>query len=341
MENVLILQGGGSLGAYECGVFKVLYEQNIKFDIVAGTSIGAVNASIISASKYNPAKALEEFWLDIADKFTPEYLPYPFNAFYSLSIASIFGNPKVFKPRWFNPYDDWTYLYDLEPLKDTLMHYIDLDNLRNRLIITATDIQRSEPVAFDSNSILGDEIKWLKPTGPFGLIDEWPDGRKETRRIVMMGGGTGLAPFISMTLHLKAKRDKREIVVLHGASYVDELSYRELLTDLEEESLDKGRDEWNFRYRATISRPDEWFNRSWGGHKGRVETFLKKDPTTGKSALEELVGEKITPENTMFYVCGWQGTVDGVLQYLEPLGFVEEKKKRPDKTYDIRYESYG
>ncbi|GIU71383.1 MAG: hypothetical protein KatS3mg003_0862 [Candidatus Nitrosocaldaceae archaeon] len=187
----------------------------------------------------------------------------------------------------------------------------------------------------------GDEIEWLKPTGPFGLINEWPDGRKETRRIVMMGGGTGLAPFISMALHLKAKRDKREIIVLHGASYVDELSYRELLTDLEEESLDKGRDEWNFRYRATISRPDEWFNRSWGGHKGRVETFLKKDPTTGKSALEELVGEKITPENTMFYVCGWQGTVDGVLQYLEPLGFVEEKKKRPDKTYDIRYESYG
>ncbi|RMF30902.1 MAG: ferredoxin--NADP reductase [Candidatus Nitrosothermus koennekii] len=187
----------------------------------------------------------------------------------------------------------------------------------------------------------GDEIEWLKPTGPFGLINEWPDGRKETRRIVMMGGGTGLAPFISMTLHLKAKRDKREIIVLHGASYVDELSYRELLTDLEEESLDKGRDEWNFRYRATISRPDEWFNRSWGGHKGRVETFLKKDPTTGKSALEELVGEKITPENTMFYVCGWQGTVDGVLQYLEPLGFVEEKKKRPDKTYDVRYESYG
>lgn len=187
----------------------------------------------------------------------------------------------------------------------------------------------------------GDEIEWLKPTGPFGLVNEWPDGRKEERRIVMMGGGTGLAPFISMALHLKAIGDKREIVVLHGASYVDELSYRELLTDLEEESIDKGRDKWNFRYRATISRPDEWFNRSWGGHKGRVETFLKRDPSTGKSALEELVGEKITPENTMFYVCGWQGTVDGVLKYLEPLGFVEEKKKRPDKTYDIRYESYG
>ncbi len=78
-----------------------------------------------------------------------------------------------------------------------------------------------------------------------------------------------------------------------------------------------------------------------GGYKGRVETFIKSDPSTGKSPLEELVSEKITPENTIFYVCGWQGTVDGALQYLTPLGFVEERKKRPNRTFDIRYESYG
>ena len=186
-----------------------------------------------------------------------------------------------------------------------------------------------------------DEISWLKPTGPFGIIDKKPNGSSDTRRIVMVGGGTGLAPFISATLHLKAAGDKREIVVLHGASYVDELGYRELLIELEEESIDKGRDKWNFKYRASISRPDEWLNRSWGGHKGRVETFIKPDPASGKSPLEELVGEKITPENTMFYVCGWQGTVDGGMQYLTPLGFVEERKKRQDGTFDIRYESYG
>ena len=48
MENVLILQGGGSLGAFGCGVFKALAQKNIKIDIVAGTSIGGVNAAIIS-----------------------------------------------------------------------------------------------------------------------------------------------------------------------------------------------------------------------------------------------------------------------------------------------------
>jgi NTE family protein len=39
-ENVLILQGGGSLGAFGCGVFKSLAKNNIKIDIIAGTSIG-------------------------------------------------------------------------------------------------------------------------------------------------------------------------------------------------------------------------------------------------------------------------------------------------------------
>ncbi len=187
----------------------------------------------------------------------------------------------------------------------------------------------------------GDEILWLKPTGPFGILDKRPDGSPDTRRIVMVGGGTGLAPFISASLHMKAAQDKRELVLLHGASYVDEIGYRELLTELEEESIDKGKDHWNFKYRPSISRPDEWLNRNWGGHKGRIETFIKTNPRTGKSPLEELVGEKITPENTMFHVCGWQGTVDGAMYYLRPLGFVDERKKRPDGTFDVRYESYG
>lgn len=51
IENVLILQGGGSLGAFGCGVFKALSESNVKIDIVAGTSIGGVNAVLIAGNK--------------------------------------------------------------------------------------------------------------------------------------------------------------------------------------------------------------------------------------------------------------------------------------------------
>ena len=187
----------------------------------------------------------------------------------------------------------------------------------------------------------GDEIIWVKPTGIFTINEKLHNGAPDDRRMVLIGGGTGLAPFISYSLHMKAIGSKREIVVLHGASYVDELSYRELLTELEQESIDSGKDKWNFRYRASISRPQEWFNRSWGGQKGRVETFLRPKAGTDRSPLEELVGEKITTANTSFYVCGWQGTVDGSLDYLVPKGFVTERNKRKDGSYEVKFESYG
>lgn len=51
VEKVLVLEGGGSLGAFTCGVFKVLRRPNLRFDIVTGTSIDSVNAAIITGSK--------------------------------------------------------------------------------------------------------------------------------------------------------------------------------------------------------------------------------------------------------------------------------------------------
>jgi len=191
------------------------------------------------------------------------------------------------------------------------------------------------------NAKEGDEIGWLKPAGAALQINEkLPDGSKDERRIVCVGGGTGLAPFVSFAQHLHAVNDKREIVVLHGASYVDELSYKDLLIDLDNESLDHGKDKWNFTYRAAISRPQEWFNRSWGGQTGRVETFLRPKEN-GKSPLEELVGEKITKDNTIFYICGWQGTIDGVLDFMKPQGFVTMRDKREDGSFEVKFESYG
>jgi predicted acylesterase/phospholipase RssA len=68
LETVLVMQGGGSLGAYECGVYKALSKYGKKFDIVIGTSIGAINAAIITSSTAddNPSKKLEDFWLTLA-----------------------------------------------------------------------------------------------------------------------------------------------------------------------------------------------------------------------------------------------------------------------------------
>jgi NTE family protein len=68
IENVLILQGGGSLGSFGCGVYKALVNNNIKLDILSGTSIGGLNATVIAGSKEDrPEKSLENFWMEIAD----------------------------------------------------------------------------------------------------------------------------------------------------------------------------------------------------------------------------------------------------------------------------------
>jgi NTE family protein len=208
IENVLILQGGGSLGAFGCGVFKAFAKRNIKIDIVAGTSIGGVNAAIIAGSKDpdHPEQLLEQFWLELSDSFVdlnhdsfyyfsiPKFMeqllhssPYyslfdrkegndhstntnekikikQIKSFYS---SAIFGNDKMFKPRWKPEYANsdpeyfapqkWTYIYDHSPLAKTLDKYIDYKKLNPkgnpnaRLIITATNVLTARALVFDSS----------------------------------------------------------------------------------------------------------------------------------------------------------------------------------------------
>ena len=221
LENVLILQGGGSLGAFGCGVFKALANNNIKLDIIAGTSIGGINAAIIAGSRdaKHPEHLLEQFWLELSESFVDfdkVTLPYPSSAClpkfveglllppinyyhyfptassskqeknysttttntneYAVKIkqlksfysSAIFGNDKMFKPRWrqqtaltdpeyFTP-QKWTYMYDHSPLVKTLEKYIDYDKLKPngnpnspRLILTAVNILTAEPLTFDSS----------------------------------------------------------------------------------------------------------------------------------------------------------------------------------------------
>src|SRR5262249_22686610 len=62
-QVVLVLQGGGALGAYQVGVYEALHEAGVEPDWIIGTSIGAINASIIAGNKPQDRLAkLKEFW---------------------------------------------------------------------------------------------------------------------------------------------------------------------------------------------------------------------------------------------------------------------------------------
>ena len=203
IENVLIMQGGGSLGAFGCGVFKALRKNNVKLHILAGTSIGGVNAALIAGSKEqdHPELALEQFWLEIAENSVNMNFPMPewltennadtassallasnlsskinsqdnlqFKSLLSFYSSAIYGNDKMFVPRWRPEYSSkdpqyftpwrWTYLYDHSPLLKTLEKYIDYSKIRPnaksnspRLIITAVNVLTAEPLTFDSSEI--------------------------------------------------------------------------------------------------------------------------------------------------------------------------------------------
>ena len=141
IETVLVLQGGGSLGAYECGVYKSLYKDGIEFDVLAGSSIGAINTSIITAAQ-NAGKdvpsILEDFWLSLSENliYTEHVLSLPtissdkMRAMLFSAYSMFYGIPKAFLPKWFTPGSPnyflphlWNYLYDTAPLKKTLRHY--------------------------------------------------------------------------------------------------------------------------------------------------------------------------------------------------------------------------
>ena len=62
-QVVLVLQGGGALGAYHGGVYEAMHEAGLEPDWVIGTSIGAINGAIIAGNRHAERLAkLDEFW---------------------------------------------------------------------------------------------------------------------------------------------------------------------------------------------------------------------------------------------------------------------------------------
>jgi len=199
-ERGLVFQGGGSLGAYEAGAYKALYEflsdrdkeqqENGKpiFDIIAGTSIGAINAAVLvsyvveNQTYEGSAERLVDFWnylskesiVDINPFFKPwwDYWHTIYGniasgeaarRYYSAKQFAVYGVPTVFYPclptydnRFFDSYNNTWYKYSNEPLRQSLERFAKFpiattqEENQPRLILVAVDVAEGTPVTFDS-----------------------------------------------------------------------------------------------------------------------------------------------------------------------------------------------
>jgi NTE family protein len=165
-QIVLVFQGGGALGAYQAGVYQALHEAGIEPDWIIGTSIGAINASLIAGNDIgNRLPRLREFWHRMEDKSfwhaSPAW-PLAANALsYWKTLTS--GIPAFFTP---NPLAfcgqhiplgaDQAGYYSTDPLEKTLLELVDfslINRCKPRLTVGAAHVRTSQMRYFDGRDM--------------------------------------------------------------------------------------------------------------------------------------------------------------------------------------------
>jgi NTE family protein len=159
-QIVLVFQGGGALGAYQAGVYQALHEQGIEPDWIVGTSIGAINASLIAGNEPSERVGrLEEFWRRVERRHIFDLSAWPGMAD-SLSYWStvLGGIPGFFEPNPFVLFGaralaEELGFYSTAPLERTLGELVDFSLIargRPRLTVGAAHVRTSQMRYFDS-----------------------------------------------------------------------------------------------------------------------------------------------------------------------------------------------
>ena len=162
---MLVLQGGGALGAYQAGVYEALARLGYVPDWVTGISIGAINSALIAGNPPERRVArLQEFWQLVSSAVSvpapkmPDLFREAFNRF-SASWAMLMGIPGFFEPRFPPPFAQppgtpgAQSVYDTSDLRQTLEALVDFDliNVKKvRLALGAVNVQLGNSVYFDN-----------------------------------------------------------------------------------------------------------------------------------------------------------------------------------------------
>ncbi|MDY0329543.1 MAG: patatin-like phospholipase family protein [Thiomonas sp.] len=166
----LVLQGGGALGAYQCGVVEALEDCGVHPHWVAGISIGSINAALIAGNPPGErTAALRAFWETVTQQpllptlpwehgaalgWIPEPLQPQLAALQGLR-AVLEGQRGFFLPRWPLGGSGPTQasFFDTAPLRDTLTRLVDFDRLNSgetRISVSAVNVRSGNLVVFDS-----------------------------------------------------------------------------------------------------------------------------------------------------------------------------------------------
>jgi len=149
VEVGVVLQGGGALGAYECGALGALLElidefvgegRRIELKVVSGVSIGSINAACVVGAKghADARRRLDALWDDLMLEAPP------FWSHAAQRDLAYFGLPGFYTPRpdfWAAP--TWTYVYDTRPLLATLSRHVDFAALNasaTAFAVTAVEV---------------------------------------------------------------------------------------------------------------------------------------------------------------------------------------------------------
>ena len=162
-QVVLVLQGGGALGAYQVGVYQALHEAGVEPDWVIGTSIGAINGALIAGNP--PEKRMErlnQFWQQVQrNPLGPIIGLWPTWGNAASNMATItMGIPSFFKPNplaWVNSKMtlgiERAGYYSTEQLRETLEELVDFDYLAHsssRLTVGAVNVRTGDMRYFDT-----------------------------------------------------------------------------------------------------------------------------------------------------------------------------------------------
>ena len=175
LRIVLVLQGGGALGAYQAGVYQALHEHKLVPDWIVGTSIGAINAALIAGNREeNRLQQVKAFWdrvshPDLVDMNRISDSARRSAIAFNTADTVLRGVPGFFTPRLFSGFafgmpgaPEQSSFYDTSELQHTLSELVDFAYLNDdggiRLTVTAVNVVTGRLAHFDS--LHGDLGPW-------------------------------------------------------------------------------------------------------------------------------------------------------------------------------------